>query len=99
MDDTPLPEELRFAMTEIAIERVKNFNRRLGFELKCTKKKDREHKSIDCLKWTDIILMYDICRYEKAWYPNQVSYWCALFDNDDLEVCLIKRFEINKLTN
>ena len=30
-------------------------------------------------------LMYDICRYEKAFEPQKVSPWCAAFTIDNLK--------------
>jgi len=34
----------------------------------------------------DIVLIYDICRYQKAWNLEQISPWCAAFSVDDLKV-------------
>lgn len=33
-----------------------------------------------------MLLIYDMCRYQKAWNLEQVSPWCAAFNSDDLKV-------------
>ena len=38
------------------------------------------------LSFEDINLMYDMCRFEKAWDPHLTSVWCAPFDEQDLKV-------------
>ena len=38
----------------------------------------------------DMLLIYDICRYQKAWYLEQISPWCAAFTSDNLKVLLSK---------
>ena len=40
------------------------------------------------LFFKDLVLIYDICRFEAAWYPNNVSYWCSSFVDEDLKVHL-----------
>lgn len=37
----------------------------------------------------DMLLIYDMCRYQKAWNLEQVSPWCAAFSHDNLKVCKI----------
>jgi hypothetical protein len=34
----------------------------------------------------DMLLIYDICRYQKAWYLEQISPWCAAFTSENLKV-------------
>ena len=41
---------------------------------------------LDELSFEDVILIYDLCRYEHAREPEKVSVWCAAFNQDDLEV-------------
>lgn len=35
--------------------------------------------------------MYDMCRFEKAWYINRASTWCAAFTKDHLRVMEYKQ--------
>ncbi|KAL7290243.1 hypothetical protein TKK_0015945 [Trichogramma kaykai] len=34
----------------------------------------------------EIKLMYDMCRYESAWYPARESIWCIPFNRTELEI-------------
>jgi len=45
-----------------------------------------ENRARAMLEIKDIIIMYEMCRFEKAWYPDSVSVWCAVFDEADLKV-------------
>ncbi|XP_012230386.2 multiple inositol polyphosphate phosphatase 1 isoform X1 [Linepithema humile] len=38
------------------------------------------------LNFDDAFLIYDACRYQRAWYPEQRSPWCAAFTDDDIRV-------------
>lgn len=29
--------------------------------------------------------MYDMCRFDKAWTPDRLSPWCAVFSKEDLK--------------
>ncbi|XP_014471655.1 PREDICTED: multiple inositol polyphosphate phosphatase 1-like isoform X2 [Dinoponera quadriceps] len=53
-------------------EVVTDVNRRLGFAGRINK--------------DDVFLLYDACRFEKAWQPDRLSPWCAVFDDDDMRV-------------
>eukprot|EP00092_Neocalanus_flemingeri_P034573 GFUD01037600.1.p1 GENE.GFUD01037600.1~~GFUD01037600.1.p1 ORF type:complete len:454 (-),score=120.39 GFUD01037600.1:57-1418(-) len=33
-----------------------------------------------------ISLMWDMCRFGKAWFPSEVSPWCFVFSNEDLKL-------------
>lgn len=33
-----------------------------------------------------MLLIYDTCRYQKAWNLEKISAWCAAFSVDDLKV-------------
>jgi multiple inositol-polyphosphate phosphatase/2,3-bisphosphoglycerate 3-phosphatase len=33
-----------------------------------------------------IELMYDMCRFEKAWEVNRFSTWCAVFSKQELKI-------------
>uniref|UniRef100_A0A0K2SY60 Multiple inositol polyphosphate phosphatase 1 n=2 Tax=Lepeophtheirus salmonis TaxID=72036 RepID=A0A0K2SY60_LEPSM len=39
-------------------------------------------------EWTtnDTLVAYDICRFSRAWKPDDVSVWCTLFTVEDLKV-------------
>ena len=50
------------------------------FQLKTT-------QVLDELHFEDALMMYDLCRYEKARNPDDVSVWCAAFEDEDLLVC------------
>ena len=39
-----------------------------------------------CFSLEDMLLIYDICRYQKAWYLEQISPWCAAFTSENLKV-------------
>lgn len=43
---------------------IKEVSRRLGFQKK--------------LKTSDIMNMYDMCRYEQAWQQNATCIWCMV---------------------
>lgn len=34
----------------------------------------------------DIDMMYSMCSFDKAWRPKDLSPWCAVFSQQDLEV-------------
>ena len=40
------------------------------------------------LNFDDVVIMWDICRFQKAWHFDQVSPFCAAFAEDDLKVCM-----------
>ena len=40
----------------------------------------------DELTFADVVLIYDICRYEHARHPDKKSAWCAAFNEEDLMV-------------
>ena len=46
----------------------------------------REVSDEDQLSFADVELIYAMCRYEKAWYPEKISVWCAAFSEEDLHV-------------
>ena len=39
-------------------------------------------------------LIYDTCRYQKAWNLEKISPWCAAFSVDDLKVLSIGNGDI-----
>ncbi|XP_031777741.1 multiple inositol polyphosphate phosphatase 1 [Nasonia vitripennis] len=51
---------------------LQSVSRRLGFSYKINN--------------DSVQLMYDMCRYEKAWEVNRLSPWCAIFSSDELKV-------------
>ena len=64
---------------------IKNVNERLGFSIN-QKQASNQIVKLDTLFFTDVELIYDICRFQAAWYPQNISYWCAAFNEDDLKV-------------
>jgi len=54
------------------LETIGDVSRRLGFSQNMT--------------YTDLRLMYDICRYDRSLSPDQRSPWCAVFTEPDLKV-------------
>ena len=44
------------------------------------------------LSFEDVQLIYNICRYEAAWHPQDTSYWCSAFSEEDLRVGLISKY-------
>ena len=53
---------------------IKNINKRLAFESNLS------------LGIEDIIIMYNLCKFQKGFNPEQVSIFCAAFDDEDLKV-------------
>jgi hypothetical protein len=45
-----------------------------------------------------MLLIYDICRYQKAWYLEQISPWCAAFTSENLKV-LPSKIVINRISD
>ena len=64
---------------------IKNVNERLGFSIN-QKQASNQIVKLDTLFFKDVELIYDICRFQAAWYPQNISYWCAAFNEDDLKV-------------
>ena len=42
--------------------------------------------SSESLSFEDVNLMYDICRYERAFRPEQASPWCSGLSEENLKV-------------
>lgn len=60
-------------------------NLKLGFLFgKNSPGNDQGFKSV--LTFSDINLIYDMCRFDEAWNPHEPSVWCAAFEDKDLEV-------------
>ena len=55
---------------------ITNINKRLGFE------------SNSSLSIEDIMIMYNLCKFQKGFNPEQVSIFCAAFDDEDLKVII-----------
>ena len=67
---------------------MNNVNQRLGFTISISESDDHLNDVKD-LSFEDIQLIYNICRYEAAWHPQDISYWCSAFSEEDLRVGLI----------
>ena len=50
------------------------------------------------LPFPDVMVLYDLCRYEKAFDVQQVSPWCTGFTMQDLEVMNQVSPLLNRLT-
>lgn len=60
-----------------------------GPEMKTVREKviDTLGLSNEDISLNDVELMYDMCRFDKAWNPEKISAaWCVGFDTDDLKV-------------
>ena len=36
----------------------------------------------------DIMIMYNLCKFQKGFNPEQISIFCAAFDDEDLKVII-----------
>ena len=91
VDENPdtYEEQNKFEESEHVTKAIQRVNDRLGFTnsvIQPEEIRDVEEK----LFFKDLELIYDICRFEAAWYPNNVSYWCSVFDEEDLKVIIVK---------
>ena len=64
---------------------IKNVNERLGFSIN-QNGGSNQRENDESLFFKDVQLIYDICRFEAAWNPQNISYWCAAFNEEDLQV-------------
>ena len=67
---------------------MNNVNQKLGFTISINESDDHLN-DMDNLSFEDVKLIYNICRYEAAWHPQDTSYWCSAFSEEDLRVSLI----------
>ena len=58
--------------------------------------REKRETSSELLTFDDVVLIFDMCRYEKAWNPTEISPWCAAFKEEDLKVCMKFVFRIWK---
>ncbi|XP_012271843.1 multiple inositol polyphosphate phosphatase 1 [Orussus abietinus] len=65
-------EDTKFMMTPPFENLVHNVSRRLGF--------------LHNISTASLLIMYDMCRYEKAWSVSNLSPWCAVFAKEELKV-------------
>lgn len=65
-------EQQKFEQSKLFQEMVEQVSKRLGFEEKISS--------------DDIKLMYTTCGFETAWFPNEVSPWCTIFTEKDLQI-------------
>lgn len=72
-DNEESSEEIRlYHQSETFQNTLARVTKRLGFQY---------NMSAD-----DMLLIYDTCRYQKAWNLEKISAWCAAFSVDDLKV-------------
>ena len=67
---------------------MNNVNQRLGFTISISESDDHSN-DMDNLSFEDVQLIYNICRYEAAWHPQDISCWCSAFSEEDLRVGFI----------
>ena len=59
----------------------------LGIEMETTKNDiSRTLGFTSALPHSRVKLMYDMCRFKKAFEPEEVSPWCAAFSTENLKV-------------
>ena len=75
-------EQKLFKKTRHVKNLIRNINKRLGF-----RGKKSSNEKISRLSFDDIKLMWDICKYQTRYNFDQISYFCAAFNRDDLKVC------------
>ena len=78
-----IPEESEILSEEIE-EGIEHMNDTVAN--KTVEKRDTSGQVLDLLQFDDAYLIYDICRYERARNPDDVSVWCAVFEEEDLMV-------------
>ena len=49
-------------------------------------KRDVSGQITDRLEFEDIVIAYDLCRYQQSKTPEDTSPWCAVFDSEDLKI-------------
>eukprot|EP00095_Tigriopus_kingsejongensis_P006235 maker-scaffold301_size216225-snap-gene-1.25 protein:Tk06235 transcript:maker-scaffold301_size216225-snap-gene-1.25-mRNA-1 annotation:"hypothetical protein DAPPUDRAFT_301637" len=76
-------EQNLFAQSEWVSNVLRDVNERLGFTDLAN---DTANEAPDLIEFDDVYVMYDLCRYERAFNPDDVSVWCAVFHQEDLEV-------------
>lgn len=72
-NDSTYEEQRLFGESEFMLRVIKSVSERLGFDN-------------DTLSLEDITNLYDVCRYERAWNPDETSSFCAPFEEEDLKV-------------
>ena len=70
---------------------MNDVNQRLGFTISISESDDQLN-DMENLSFEDVQLIYNICRYEAAWHPQDTSYWCSAFNDEDLRVGLISKY-------
>jgi len=65
-------EKKLFEQTDEFQSMIKSVSNRLGYE--------------ETLNITVIDMLYQMCSFEKAWRPKKLSAWCAVFNEEDLEI-------------
>ena len=53
---------------------------------KTVEKREAAGQVMEHLEFTDMLIMYNLCRYEQAREPSMTSVWCAVFEEEDLKV-------------
>ena len=80
-------EEEEEAIYEVPEEQTDD-NLEMNNETENNSTREKRETSSELLTFDDVVLIFDICRYEKAWNPTEISPWCAAFKEEDLKVCM-----------
>ena len=88
--EVELQEEKEEEIEEEAIyevpEEQTDDNLEMNNETENNSTREKRETSSELLSFDDVVLIFDMCRYEKAWNPTEISPWCAAFKEEDLKV-------------
>lgn len=70
--DEPDSEIVKFQTSEIFLKMLKGISQRLGFS--------------EVLSFSEVEVIYDMCRYEEAWFINKTSPWCSTFTAEHVKI-------------
>ncbi len=77
-----LKEQRDFAKSPAMLYTLKAIRERLGFD----QEEDEDSTGDVSISLKEVLVMYEVCRFERAKEPEEPSPWCAAFDEDDLTV-------------
>lgn len=70
--DGPDSEIVKFQTSEVFLKMLKGISQRLGFT--------------EVLSFEEIEVIYDMCRFEEAWFIHQTSPWCTAFTVEQITI-------------
>ena len=83
-NDKTYEEKEKFGKSALVSRVVAEVNEKFGFP--ATSEESENSTGLEPLTLKDVEMIYDICRYEKAFRPEMASPWCAGFSEENLEV-------------